>query len=73
MWVSVEAVGGEDLAQEEEGRHCSVVEFLLGLLHRIWGGGENSALVFEDNVVAAEGPAVVAGIEMVAEWENTPG
>ena len=35
-------------------------------------GGEDSALVFEDDVVAAEGPAVIAGIEMVAEGENAP-
>lgn len=40
VWVFVEAVGGEDLAQDEEGRHCSVVEFWLGLLLRIWGKRE---------------------------------
>ena len=31
-----------------------------------------SALIFEDNVVAAEGPAVVAGVEVVAYWEYAP-
>ena len=34
-----------------------------------FGGG---ALVFEDDVIAAEGPAVVAGVEMVAEGEDAP-
>lgn len=29
-------------------------------------------LVFEDDVVAAEGPAVVAGVEMVAEGKDAP-
>ena len=32
-----------------------------------------NGLVFEDDVVAAEGPAVVAGVEMVAERQNAPG
>lgn len=32
-----------------------------------------SALIFEDDVVAAEGPAVVAGVEMVAEGQDSPG
>ena len=36
------------------------------------GRGKDSALVFEDDVIAAEGPAVIAGIEIVAEGENAP-
>ena len=34
--------------------------------------GKDGALVFEDDVIAAEGPAVIAGIEMVAEGEDAP-
>lgn len=72
--VSVEAVGGEDLAEDEEGGHCSVglveVRVCLGVFGLV---GEGSALVFEDYVVAAEGPAVVAGVEVVAEGEDAPG
>ena len=33
----------------------------------------DSALVFKDNVVAAERPAVIIRVEVVAERENTPG
>lgn len=70
MHVFVEAVRGEDLAEDEEGGHESVGLVLLGL----FGGGEGGrALVFEDDVVAAEGPAVVAGVEMVTQGQNAPG
>lgn len=51
MRIFVEAVRGEDLAEDEEGGH---------------------GFVFEDDVVAAEGPAVIAGVEMVAEGQDTP-
>lgn len=36
------------------------------------GGGKGGALVFEDDVVAAEGPAVVTGVEMVSKREHAP-
>lgn len=52
MRVFVQAVRGEDLAEDEEGGH---------------------GFIFEDDVVAAEGPAVVAGVEMVAEGQDSPG
>ena len=38
----------------------------------VHGRGKDSALVFEDDVIAAEGPAVITRIEMVAEGENAP-
>lgn len=63
MSVFMEAVCGEDLAEDEEGGHGSVVWCRLSLFN---GVGGNRVLVLEDNVVAAEGPAVVAGVEMVA-------
>ena len=71
MRIFVEAVRGEDLAEDEEGGHGSMIGVLLELLRGIIdrrGGG----LVFEDDVVAAEGPAVIAGVEMVAEGQDTP-
>ncbi len=53
------------------------MEIALGGLVVVSGclleGGEGSALVFEDDVVAAEGPAVVAGVEVVAKGEDAPG
>ena len=44
------------------------------MINRVFGKWSNgdSALVFEDNVVAAEGPAVIAGSEMVMHGENAP-
>ena len=33
---------------------------------------KDSVLVFEDDVIAAEGPAVIAGIEVVTKGENAP-
>ena len=71
MRVLVEAVRGENLTEGEEGGHSSAIRYrLLWSMMLGWGGG--CALVFEDNVVAAEGPAVVARVEVVAEWQNPP-
>ena len=47
----MEAVGGENLTEGEEGGEC---------------------FVFEDDVVAAEGPAVVVGLEVVGKREDAP-
>ena len=33
----------------------------------VLGKGKDGALIFEDDVVAAEGPAVIARVKMVAE------
>ena len=37
-----------------------------------WGEGGEGVLVFEADVVSAEGPAVVAGVEVVGEGEDAP-
>lgn len=44
--------------------------FLLDLIVR--GRGKCGALVFEDDIIAAEGPAVVADVEMISKREHAP-